>query len=175
MSKAIEVRSQAVTALLTQLKDKTGNVSPVLKALGEDIAERTKERFGTGAAPDGTPWQANSHVTLMRYLQAKGGLSKKTGKVSAKGKLAAAGKKPLIGISHDLSRQISWDVVGETLTVGSTMKYARIQQQGGAKAQFSNLWGDIPARPFLPITPAGTLYPQEESRIVETLREYLAV
>jgi phage gpG-like protein len=49
-----------------------------------------------------------------------------------------------------------------------------MQQFGGTKAQFPNLWGDIPARPFLPITADGALYPAEESLIVDTLQRYLA-
>lgn len=50
------------------------------------------------------------------------------------------------------------------------MKYAAIQQFGGTKAQFPHLWGDIPARPFLPITPAGTLYPADREKILAALR-----
>jgi len=32
------------------------------------------------------------------------------------------------------------------------MEYAAMMQFGGTKSEFPNLWGDIPARPFLGIS-----------------------
>ncbi len=42
-----------------------------------------------------------------------------------------------------------------------------MQQFGGNKSKFPNLWGDIPARPFLGISDA------DEKMIVSTVNEYL--
>lgn len=176
MIKAIEARSQAVTALLTQLQDRVENPAPVLAAIGEDIVERMKERFGTSRAPDGTPWAANTQLTLMRFLEKKkGAFTKKKGTISAKGAQLAANKKPLIGAGRNLSTQIFHQVHDNGLTVGSSMRYAAMQQYGGTKSQFPNLWGDIPARPYFPIMANGALYPQEEALVLEQLREYLTI
>jgi phage gpG-like protein len=173
MSKAIDVQSAAVTAALNALGARVGDLSPVLMALGDDIVERTKQRFATATGPDGTPWLPNTQATLIAYLEKRGGFSGKTGKLTKKGQALAVGKRPLQGESGDLERQFSTLVVGgNTLLLGS-MIYAVMQQFGGTKAQFPNLWGDIPARPFLPITPDGALYPEEESRIVDGLTQYI--
>jgi len=51
--------------------------------------------------------------------------------------------------------------------IGSPMEYAAMQQFGGTKAEFPNLWGDIPARPFLGISS------QDENEILTILRNYL--
>ncbi|MDQ2822450.1 MAG: phage virion morphogenesis protein [Pseudomonadota bacterium] len=174
--KAIDVSSAAVTAMLAQLRGKFDDMSPFLLAIGDDMVDGIKQRFATATAPDGTPWRTNSRATLERYIMQRGGFSKKTGKILAKGQKLAISKKPLQGHSGDLARQFSSQVYsGTSLTVGSSMIYAAMQQYGGSKARFRNLWGDIPARPFFPIQPDGTLYPQAEAKIVEMLRQYLTI
>jgi phage gpG-like protein len=70
-----------------------------------------------------------------------------------------------------LANQFVVNAQENSLLVGSTMKYAAMQQFGGKKSQFPHLWGDIPARPFLPITPSGTLYPDEKDKILAALRD----
>jgi phage gpG-like protein len=174
MANAIEVNSVAVKAAFDALGARMSDFSPVLMALSDDIIERTKQRFASTTAPDGTPWKPNTQATLIAFITKQGGFSGKTGKITKKGQNIATGKRPLQGESGDLARQFSSLVVGgNQLLLGSTMIYARMQQFGGTKAQFSNLWGDIPARPFLPITADGALYPAEESLIVDALQRYL--
>jgi phage gpG-like protein len=197
MSGAIEVQSEAVTAAFNALGARVGDMSPVLMALGDDIIERTKQRFATATGPDGTPWLPNTQATLIAYLNKrsgnfaafshiktgkegqsrvgdKKGYFKKDGSLTKKSQQLVANKRPLQGESGDLERQFSSLVVsGNTLLVGSSMIYAAMQQFGGTKSQFPNLWGDIPARPFLPITPDGGLYPDEENLIVDGLCRYI--
>lgn len=177
MPTVIAINNSAVNALLESLQQRTSDLSPVLMAIGEDIMERTKQRFSTATAPDGTPWAANSQVTLMRYLAKRDGFSKKTGKINAKGRQLAVGKKPLTGESGDLARQIvnNSGRNGNEIVVGSTQGYAAMQQYGGKKSQFPNLWGDIPARPFLPVMSNGDLYPQEEQYIIDMIQDYLTL
>jgi len=174
MAKFIDVSNKAVAAMLNQMQNKVGDLSPVLLAIGDDIIERTKQRFASATAPDGTPWVPNTEATLIDYIQQRGGFSGKTGKITAKGQALAISKRPLQGESGDLERQFSSLVTsGDTLLVGSSMIYAGMQQFGGTKSQFPHLWGDIPARPFLPIMADGSLYSDEASRITEQIRQYL--
>lgn len=173
MATVIEIHVQPVNAVLTALRDKLNNLSPFLQVTGEDMVERIKGRFATATAPDGNRWAPNSTVTIMRYLEQRGGISKKTGKITKKGQTLAAGKRPLQGLTGDLARQNHYSIGGDGLTVSNSMVYAAMQHFGGSKAQFPKLWGNIPARPFMPITPDGQLYPDEEARIVEGLRQYL--
>ncbi|MYM80547.1 hypothetical protein GTP44_01050 [Duganella sp. FT50W] len=169
----ITVSNQAFNDALTHLAARLDDMQPVLQGIGEDQVDRIKQRFATATAPDGAKWKPNSQATLVNYIASRGGFSKKTGKVSAKGRTLAISKRPLQGASGDLARQIFYVASASELVVGSSMIYAAMQHYGGTKAQFPHLWGDIPARPFLPVTPAGELYPQDVEFIVTSLRDYL--
>jgi phage gpG-like protein len=68
-----------------------------------------------------------------------------------------------------------YEVGTDELLVASPAPQAFMMQFGGAKADFPHLWGDIPARPFFPVRRDGTLYPAEESDIVDSLRQYLTL
>jgi len=173
MSKTIETTHEVAAAALRELADRIDNMQPVLLALGEDMTERTKQRFATATAPDGTRWKPNTQATLIAYLNKRGGFSKKTGKITARGQKLATGKRPLQGESGDLARQIFYEATDESLTLGSSMRYARMQQFGGQKSEFPHLWGDIPARPFLPVTAGNELAPTEAEAILERIRQYL--
>ena len=171
----ITVQDQEVKALLQKLKDKTQNMGPVLRTLGEQITERSKARFATSSAPDGTPWKPNSAATLALLGERLGkSQRKKDGSLNKRGQAKMGNKKPLIGESGDLRRQIVWGVSGNELTVSGTMKYSAMQQFGGTTSSRSMIPGKkIPARPYLPIRPDGTLYPQERALVLAAINAYL--
>lgn len=124
---------------------------PALTAIGEKMLEFTKARFDLGEDPYGVPWEPNSDTTLRSMLHGSGKNFTKKGALSKRGQTVLAGKKPLIGASRRLSTHFNSTVIGNDLvTLSSPMKYAAMQNYGGTKAQFPNLWGDIPARPFFP-------------------------
>ena len=131
---------------MQRLVDKADNASPVLKAIGEDLKESTKKRFGTATAPDGSKWQDNSKTTQ-----------------AIKGR-----NQPLIGENHILRDTIDYQLYGDTLLIGSPMEYAIMQNFGGQKQDYPHLWGDIPARQFLGIS---TEY---ETNILDTIADYLS-
>lgn len=167
----IQIDDAAIAATLNRLQAAGQNLTPILKAIGEGVMERTKRRFGSTTGPDGVPWRANARSTIEAFIREKGGMGKRG--INKKGQGRAMSKKPLAGHSGDLARQFHVAVSGNTLTVGSSMEYAAMQQFGGKKSQFPNLWGDIPARPFLPVTASGDLYPQERGLILDELNTYL--
>lgn len=173
----IEVKDDAVQAVLKKLAGRADGLQPVLQAIGEGIVERTKRRFETSTAPDGTPWAPNSATTLAMLAGRLGGQKskvKKDGSLNAKGARQLAGKKPLIGDSQDLRRQIIPLVAGNSLTVSSTPKYAAMQQFGGTTGAGSMIPGKkIPARPFLPVRQDGTLYPDEQATVLQELNDFL--
>ena len=138
--KWLEVENQEVRQALGRLLAKIEDPAAELIEIGELMVDRTKQRFSTSTAPNGTPWPANSEVTLRRYLAQFSG---------KKGVARAANKKPLIGESHALSTTIHYRQITGGIEWGSGMPYAAMQQFGGTKRQFPHLWGDIPARPFL--------------------------
>lgn len=166
----IEVQDNEVRAALNQLAERVGNASPFLKALGEDIVARSKARFQASTGPDGQRWAPNARSTIEAYIAKKGGFGKRG--INKKGQGLAMSKKPLIGESRDLSRQIFPQVTGNALVVGSSPIYAAIQQFGGQAGRGKK--ATIPARPFLPVTQNGELYPAERAAILDALNAWLA-
>jgi phage virion morphogenesis protein len=50
--------ADAVRQRLQEIADRAGNLSPIMKAIGDRVVEQTKRRFESGGpAPDGTPWK----------------------------------------------------------------------------------------------------------------------
>lgn len=151
-----------VTSALEQLYGLLARVedpSPVLRKVGEALISSTMDRFATGTAPDGSSWDTNSDTTKAIY----NGLFARP-----RNKKPLVEKKPLVGESRRLSREISWQLDGRAVEIGSPMPYANMQQFGGTKAQWPHLWGDIPARPYLGISSA------DEASILDIVRAYLA-
>jgi phage virion morphogenesis protein len=140
MSQPIEVQvtGERVLAWARRVAQAAASPESLLKAIGEDLSESTKQRFGTGIAPDGSKWAPNRPATLAKY--------------------AGGGKKPLIGQTRHLSTEINYALrkggSAWELIWGSPKEQAAMMQFGGKKSQFRHLWGDIPARPFLGISAA---------------------
>lgn len=137
----------ATERYLDALGKRLANPEPLLKGIGEDVMQSTKERFKSATAPDGRAWAPNSPVTLARFAGRWGG---------KKGAQRAGQKTPLIGESRQLSRTINWQMRGSNaVAVGSPMVYAGVQQFGAPKApRGRGPWGAIPARPFLGLSSA---------------------
>lgn len=171
---SIDVSDKAVLAALDALCGSASNPAPALHAIGEEFQRQTKNAFAVSASPDGTPWAPNSSATLSK-LQAGLGKSyrKKAGGLNTKGQARIAGKKPLIGETGSLRGQFVIRVANGVLEFGSSMEYAAMQQFGGTQAAFPHLWGDIPARPFLPITAGGQLMEPARRAVVDIVQEHL--
>ena len=141
----IEFDDTAIKKALSNLQQAVGNISPVLKVIGEDLKESSQQRFVSKTGPDGQKWDDNSDVTI-----------------DLKGR-----NDPLVG-EGTLGEQINATLIGDdTLEIGSSMNYAAMQQFGGNKSEFPFLWGDIPARPFLGISD------EDEANILATIEEFL--
>jgi phage gpG-like protein len=193
---AIEFRDQDVISAFNRLLEATRNPSPALKAIGEALALQAKRTFASGTDPWGRRWQPNAPSTIAAMLArrsghfasysdlatrktkqarvgTKRGYFRKDGELGARGSALVASKRPLIGAGRQLSTRIFYNVQGNVLTIGSPMAYAAMQQFGGKKSRFPHLWGDIPARPFLPVTASGELAPAARDEAVGIIREFL--
>ena len=62
---------------------------------------------------------------------------------------------------------MDYQIFGDTLVIGNTMEYAAMMQFGGSRADYPQLWGDIPARPFLGISD------EDEKMILSVIGDYL--
>ncbi|UXZ55819.1 phage virion morphogenesis protein [Halomonas sp. 7T] len=123
----INANTDAIERAITDLMSKGENLTAPMKSIGEEMINRTQQRFRDKEAPDGTPWAANSPVTEKR---------KGHGRV-------------LEGESNELSKQFSYSAASDSVEWGSLMVYAAMQNYGGTKAEFPHLWGDIPGREFI--------------------------
>jgi phage virion morphogenesis protein len=144
----VEIDSSRIQAELNRLLQRSGNLSPVLRAIGEKLTESTKKRFETYTGPDGVMWEANSDVTYERKADRSG--------------------IPLTDHGTLGSKTITYDLEGtDALLIGSTSEYAAMMQLGGTKDEFPHLWGNIPARPFLGISA------EDGDNILDALSKYL--
>jgi len=167
----VEVKDSSVRAGLDELSAKLDNMKPVLQAIGEDIMERAKARFATSTGPDGQRWAPNARSTIESFVGNKGGFGKRG--INKKGQGLAMNKKPLIGESKSLMKQFHVSADADSVVIGNTMPYAAMQQFGGTKAMFPNLWGDIPARPFFPVDANGFLNEHERELILAKINQYM--
>lgn len=164
----VKIYDRQVLDTLNQLVNRAKNLRPAFAEIGEDLLDTTKRRFNAATSPDGTPWAANSPVTISRYLGTKDSNFKKDGSLSKRGQANSSAKKPLTGETKSLQSKINYQLQGGLgVSIGSPMVYAAMQQFGGTKSKFPHLWGNIPARPFLGISPA------DKTNILDILGTYL--
>lgn len=174
---SIQISDEGFTASLQRLLERGGDTSTLTFLIGQGIEERIDARFASSTGPDGQRWKDNRPATLAREalrLALSKGNRRKDGSLNKRGAERLAAKKPLIGETGTLRNQIAMQHDGAGVTVAASAVYAAIQQFGGTRAEFSHLWGDIPARPFMPVTPDGDLYPTEAEAIMADLNDFFA-
>lgn len=147
-----------ITDALARLSASLSDLTPAFQEIGEILIDSTKSRFAQGIAPDGSRWAPKSQTTLESYRS-------KGNRIDV---------RPLFGPSGALSSQIFYNAGPESVEWGSPMIYAATQQFGAAKGAFGRTsiggpipWGNIPARPFLGLSP------EDETNITEALAEWL--
>lgn len=158
----IEITDSSVLESFNRLIAFGENPQGALRGIGEAGVQFTKERFQLSSDPYGAPWAQNTDATLRAVLHRKENISgkifskrkgKSEGTLNKSGLDYLSSKKPLIGESKDLSTEFAYQVDENGVMIfptSVTEKKAAMMNFGGTKAEFPNLWGDIPARPFFP-------------------------
>lgn len=142
----INANTDAIERAITRLLDQGQDLTAPMKSIGEEMLNRTQQRFRDKQDPDGTPWAANSPVTEKR---------KGHGRV-------------LEGESKALARQFSYSATPDGVEWGSLMPYAAMMHFGGTQAAHPHLWGDIPARPFIGLSD------DDEDEVLAILTDHLS-
>lgn len=169
----VTIRDAAMEAIFDQLHARATHLRPALLEIGEDLGAMMKASFSTSTSPWGDRWAPNAQATIMAHLAKFGGsYSKKTGRITATGAKRVMNKKPLIGETRALSTTIYSRVEGNTLTVGSPMQYAALQNFGGQAGRGKKV--TIPERRFMPADDTGTLAPGAQDAVLEVLDRYLS-
>ncbi len=155
----VEVKGQAVRQALDRLSRSVSDVQPALENIGAAQVDRIHDGFKRGASPWGERWKSLGQAAIMSRLGHRKDAFGKSGKISAKGRAyLTGGVQPLLDTGR-LRSAIHYRASGRAVEVGvAGVKYATTHQFGASKGAFGRTrrggptpWGDIPARPFLPI------------------------
>jgi len=65
----IHLDDREVRQALDRLQKRLGDLSPVMRDIGELITERARQRFETSTGPDGQKWARNAPSTVAAYLK----------------------------------------------------------------------------------------------------------
>ena len=159
MSVRLEIENDQITPTLAGVAEALDNPLLLFRDFGDYLVKSTTDRFPTGHAPDGSVWAPKSPATLAAYAARKDRVD----------------RRPLFGPSGALSSTINYEAFNDRVEWGSPMIYAAVQQFGAGKGAFGQTsrgapipWGNIPARPFLGISP------DDEAQLLDIVAEWMA-
>jgi phage virion morphogenesis protein len=113
--------SAEVKAAFEALQAKLADLTPVFQDIGESMLNRTRERFRSQTAPDGSPWAALSPDYAKRKKK---------------------NKDKILTLSGNLRGLLNYQAGPRSVRIGTPLKY-------GAAHQFGRPEIKLPARPFL--------------------------
>ena len=152
----IEFDAREVLGRLNKLSGRLLNLTPVMQAVGEVVRASADLAFTEGRDPYGVPWEPLSPVTIANRRQRSNVPLRDTG-VLANSIQAAASR--------------------DRVLVGTNIEYASTHQFGAKQGEFGRTrrngpipWGDVPARPFLPLD---GLPPDDELDVLDAVRDGL--
>lgn len=133
------------------------HTAPLMENISRQLVTETILNFDFGGRP---AWAGLSPVTLARRAHGGGAILQDSGEL--KGSIKA---------SHTV----------DTATVGSNLKYAPTHQFGARQGEFGRSdrntplpWGNIPARPFIPMDKNGDISYDGFLAVREVVNGYLA-
>jgi phage virion morphogenesis protein len=137
------------------LKNFTARIAPepLLKIAGQVMQGSIERTFREQGSPAGS-WAPLAASTLKR---GRGGV----------------GRKILIR-SGRLKNSISYQVAGRTLTIGTNLKYAAVQQVGGVAGRRGPFKKKQGRRPVIPARPYLVFRPEDPQRMADAMGRYIA-
>lgn len=154
----ITVDTAPVADYLRILSRKMDDMTPVMAAIGEIVANQADEAFENQASPAGVAWKKTSEATLLARAQrvTGGKVYKKNGQMTKKTAGIVSSGMTLIDTGR-LRNSLTKDAGQRGVTVGTNVVYAAVHQFGAMRGAFGRTrrnapipWGNIPPRPFLP-------------------------
>ena len=133
------------------------HTAPLMEDISRALLSETMMNFQLGGRP---AWAGLSPLTIARRRGGAGAILQDTG---------------------ELKRSIKATHSNDTATVGSNLKYAPTHQFGAKQGEFGRSdrntplpWGDIPARPFIPMDKNGDISYDGFLAVREVVNRYLA-
>lgn len=152
----IDLSQSRLEAALRRVEWAVGDTAPLMRAIALELDSITEENL-EAEGQSGNDWPELSEVTTS-IREAAGTWPGQMLQVSAAG----------------LAASITTYADDTSALVGSNKPYAAMMHFGGEQAEFPNLWGDIPAREYLPMDAEGNLQPLAEESILDLALSHLA-
>jgi phage virion morphogenesis protein len=149
----VELENQRIQNVLREIERAVSDLTPLMRAVAAELAQQTEQNFENEGRPE---WAELSDTTTERRSK-NGNWPGQILQVSAAG----------------LAASITTHASHSSALVGSNKPYAAMMQFGGEQADFPHLWGDIPGRPYLPMSVEGQLQPQTAEAILELALRHL--
>ena len=145
-----------------------GNLRPALLAIAGTLEAEVEKNLEAQGRP---LWQALAQATL--DARAKRVNTTRSGKAKRGKRIAAsAGNFRILQDTGTLAASITSDADDSQAQVGSNLVYAAIQQLGGEAGRGRKV--TLPARPYLPVEPDGSLPAHVERAVLDTITRHLA-
>lgn len=149
----VELEHQHLQQTLRKVESAVGDLTPLMHSLAAELASQTEENFDQEGRPQ---WPELSDTTT-EHRAKHGHWPGKILQVSAAG----------------LAASITTQTTDSSALVGSNKPYAAMMQFGGEQADFPQLWGDMPARPYLPMDATDALQPEAEQALLKLALSHL--
>ncbi len=151
----VELDHARLQDALRRVEWAVGDTAPLMRAVAVELGSITEENL-EAEGQSGNDWPELSDVTI-GIREAAGTWPGQMLQVSAAG----------------LAASITTHADDASALVGSNKPYAAMMHFGGDKDAWPHLWGDIPARPYLPMDTVGNLQPEAEASILDLALAHL--
>jgi phage virion morphogenesis protein len=125
----IHIDSQSVIDALAHARESVTDLRPIMADIGETVRSNIMLGFRETKSPDGINWAALKPSTIENRRQ---------------------GSSVPLNDTGQLKASITFNASSNYVEIGTNKPYAALMNFGGTKAQFPNLWGNVPARQFMP-------------------------
>jgi phage gpG-like protein len=147
----VQIDNAEMHARLQQLGNSVTNLQPAMRSIGQSLKSNIRLCFIDTKSPDGINWKVLSPATIANRR---------------------GGSNVPLNDTGVLKNSFTVQAGAQSVTVGTNAPQAAMMSFGGNKAQFPNLWGDIPARPFMP---TAALPNQWAEDIVDIIEQHLTM
>jgi phage gpG-like protein len=155
---SVEVNDRGVNAMLWRLQRSVSNMQPAMAEIGAALVSRIGTGFKGAKSPWGDKWKSLSQAAIMGRLSHRKDAFGKRGKITKKGQGYLTGGVQPLSDTGRLRSSITYRATDKSVEVGTNVPYARTHQFGARQGAFGRTrrngpipWGNIPARPFMPI------------------------
>lgn len=146
----INIEASDLLAVLRNLEMAGHNMSPAFRTIATELVSQTEDAFGSG----GPGWPGLAESTIEQ--RAKRG----------------HWPGPILQVSGQLAASVDSAYGAHFAQVGAAKVYAAIQQLGGEAGRGHR--SVLPPRPYLPVDESGSLKPEAEEAVLDSVLDHLA-